>query len=66
MRNYSTPHFNSHDMHGFIEGSKVIEIDDKSKQQLTVHAISGFLKSDYLQFADNGAWHFAKNYKNYN
>jgi len=52
------------DMHGFIEGSKVVEIDGISSRVRTVVSTSGFYKDDHVQLdSKKTEWLFARDYR---
>ena len=53
----------STNMHGFIEGSVVVERTDHYKTQQVVVGIMGYYKDDLIQLNnEQSAWEFARDY----
>ena len=51
-------------MHGFTEGSKVLEVDDQHNTVMVVVSIGGYYKDDHIQLdSKNSPWMIAGNYK---
>lgn len=52
------------DMHGFIEGTKVVEWDDPHKREMVVVSVGGYYKDDHIQLdSKNTPWMIAGHYK---
>jgi len=52
------------DMHGFIVGSRIVEIGNENGGIYEVVSFSGLLKTDYLQLdSDKSAWVIAGDYR---
>ena len=52
------------EMHGFIEGSRVVERDDYRKTERVVVSVGGYYKDDHIQLdSKNSPWMIAGHYR---